>query len=209
MHTSIYLVRHGQTTANRERRYQSWSDSPLTRYGQRQVAALMQRLRRVSFTVAISSTVARTEMILQLLAKQSPTTLCIPDARWVETHHGQWEGLTYKEVLARFPDEARERFSAGASGKASGGESILDVSVRGRTAWQELLERFPGGRILIASHATPIQLVLCHVFELAPEHYWRWRIDLGSMTCIDVYSGGSIVRMVNTVPRLGRDILEG
>jgi hypothetical protein len=35
-------------------------------------------------------------------------TLCMPDARWVETHHGQWEGLTYKEVLARFPDEARE-----------------------------------------------------------------------------------------------------
>ncbi len=32
--------------------------------------------------------------------------------------------------------------------------------------------------------------------------HWRWRVDLGSVTALDVYGGGPIVRMVNEVPRL-------
>jgi 2,3-bisphosphoglycerate-dependent phosphoglycerate mutase/probable phosphoglycerate mutase len=31
--------------------------------------------------------------------------------------------------------------------------------------------------------------------------HWHWRIDLGSVTCLDVYPAGAIVRMVNDVPR--------
>jgi 2,3-bisphosphoglycerate-dependent phosphoglycerate mutase/probable phosphoglycerate mutase len=44
--------------------------------------------------------------------------------------------------------------------------------------------------------------VLCLLSGMAPAQHWRWRIDLGSLTAIDVYGGGAIVRMVNEVPPL-------
>jgi 2,3-bisphosphoglycerate-dependent phosphoglycerate mutase/probable phosphoglycerate mutase len=69
-------------------------------------------------------------------------------------------------------------------------------------AWNALLQQYPGGRILVATHATPIQLVLCSLSGMSPALHWRWRIDLGSVTAIDVYGGGPIVRMVNEVPDL-------
>jgi 2,3-bisphosphoglycerate-dependent phosphoglycerate mutase/probable phosphoglycerate mutase len=56
--------------------------------------------------------------------------------------------------------------------------------------------------VLVVTHATPIQLVLCMLSGMAPAQHWRWRIDLGGLTAIDVYGGGAIVRMVNEVPRL-------
>jgi probable phosphoglycerate mutase len=42
---TIFLVRHGETEWNRARRYQGWSDSPLTARGIAQAEAIGQRLR--------------------------------------------------------------------------------------------------------------------------------------------------------------------
>ena len=41
---SILLVRHGETEWNRERRYQGWSDSPLTACGLAQAEAIGRHL---------------------------------------------------------------------------------------------------------------------------------------------------------------------
>jgi 2,3-bisphosphoglycerate-dependent phosphoglycerate mutase/probable phosphoglycerate mutase len=202
MRTSVWLVRHGQTRHNLERRYQSGSDSPLTEYGRRQMAALAARLRPIPFTVAVVSPAERTRLMAeQILAGRRDVHVRL-DSGWSETNHGRWEGLTYREVMARYPAEARARWSQGIHGRAEGGESLAEVYARISAAWSALLRAHAGGRILVVSHATPIQLVLCDCFGLAPGDHWHWRVDLGSVTCLDVYPSGTIVRMVNEVPRL-------
>jgi 2,3-bisphosphoglycerate-dependent phosphoglycerate mutase/probable phosphoglycerate mutase len=202
MRTSVWLVRHGQTRYNLERRYQSGSDSPLTDYGRRQMAALAARLRRIPFRAALVSPTARTrQMAAAILAGRQDVALR-EDPRWGETSHGRWEGLTYREVLARYPDDARARWANGLDGRAQGGESLAEVAARVSAAWAALLREHSGGRVLVVTHATPIQLVLCACFGLAPGDHWHWRVDLGSVTCLDVYPSGAIVRMVNEVPRL-------
>lgn len=207
MRTSIWLVRHGQTQFNREQRYQSWSDTPLTDYGQRQVAVLAQRLRRIPFGVALVSSVERSRATAAAVLAGREAVVQVESSGWNEVHHGRWEGLTYREVLQQFPEEARARFAAGASGHAEGGESLEQAAVRVATAWADLQQQYNGGRILVVTHATPIQLVLCTAFGLPPTSHWRWRIDLGSITCLDVYATATIVRMVNEVPSLASGIL--
>jgi 2,3-bisphosphoglycerate-dependent phosphoglycerate mutase/probable phosphoglycerate mutase len=202
MRTSVYLVRHGQTRYNLERRYQSGSDVPLTGYGRLQMAAVAERLRRIPFTAAVVSPAARTRELAAAVLAGRPQVPLLLDGRWAETNHGRWEGLTYREVLARFPDEARARWSQGSEGRAEGGESLAEVSRRVVAGWQALLQEQRGGRLLVATHATPIQLVLCACFGLEASEHWHWRIDLGSVTCLDVYASGAIVRMVNEVPRI-------
>jgi 2,3-bisphosphoglycerate-dependent phosphoglycerate mutase/probable phosphoglycerate mutase len=200
--TSIWLVRHGQTEMNRQQRYQGRSDSPLTDYGQRQAAALAHRLRRIPFEVALVGPSGRTRATAAALLEGRATPAAPTEApAWAETNHGQWEGLTYREVLARFPAEAEARFAAGADGKPTGGESLAEVAARVGAAWDDILRRYPGGRVLVVTHATPIQLVLCATTGMPPTAHWHWRIDLGSVTCLDVYPAGAIVRMVNEVPR--------
>ncbi|HMO56904.1 MAG TPA: histidine phosphatase family protein [Roseiflexaceae bacterium] len=201
MRTSVWLVRHGQTTYNRERRYQGQADSPLTTYGRAQAAALARRLVRQPFSHAFVSPSSRaSDTAAAILAGRTITA--VGDARWAETAHGRWEGLTYAEVVARFREEAARRFADPLHGRAEGGESLVEVHQRVAAAWNDLLRDHPGGRILVVSHATPIQLILCAVGNLPPSQHWRWRIDLGSLTVLDVYSSGPIVRMVNMLPPL-------
>jgi alpha-ribazole phosphatase len=201
MRTSIWLVRHGQTELNRARRYQGASDTPLTQFGERQAEALAHRLRRIPFRVALVSPTKRARATAETILGNREAEL-IDDPRWAETNQGNWEALTYAEVRARFPAEAVTRFSDPLNGRARGGESLAEVAARVAEGWSDLLRRNPGGRVLVVTHATPIQLVLCAIGGLAPTLHWRWRIDLGSVTALDVYGGGPIVRMVNEVPRL-------
>lgn len=202
MRTSVWLVRHGQTHLNLERRYQSHSDSPLTDYGLLQTKALALRLRPIPIRVALVSPAERTRLAAEAILARRDGATVRADAGWAEADHGRWEGLTYREVLARYPAEARARWAAGINGRAEGGESLAEVHARVTAAWQSLLRDHPGGRVLVVTHATPIQLILCACFGLEPQRHWQWRVDLGSVTCIDVYGSGAIVRMVNEVPPL-------
>ncbi|NJM42143.1 MAG: histidine phosphatase family protein, partial [Anaerolineae bacterium] len=47
----------------------------------------------------------------------------------------------------------------------------------------------------------PIQAVLCQLLGTPLHEHWRWRIDAGSATGIDVYPATTIVRTINHVPR--------
>jgi 2,3-bisphosphoglycerate-dependent phosphoglycerate mutase/probable phosphoglycerate mutase len=188
--------------SNRERRYQGRGDSPLTSYGEAQSQALVMRLRRIPFGVALVSPTQRTRSLADAILVGRTGVEREEQNGWAETDHGRWEGLTYREVLARFPGEAKARWAQGMNGRAQGGESLAETATRITNAYRDTLERFPGGRVLIVTHATSIQLVLCKTFELAPSEHWHWRIDLGSLTCLDVYPSGTIVRMVNEVPPL-------
>lgn len=201
MRTSIWLIRHGQTDLNKARRYQGATDSPLTPFGIRQAAALAQRLRRTPFKLVVVSPVTRARHTAESILGDRAAPM-LEDPRWAETNHGRWEGLTYAEVCARFPQEAATRFADALNGRPSGGESLAEVAARVTDGWAALLQQNPGGRVLVVTHATPIQLVLCALSGMSPALHWRWRIDLGSVTAIDVYSGGAIIRMVNEVARL-------
>jgi 2,3-bisphosphoglycerate-dependent phosphoglycerate mutase/probable phosphoglycerate mutase len=201
MRTSIWLVRHGQTELNKARRYQGISDSPLTPFGEQQAEALAHRLRRIPLRAAVVSPARRTQLTAEAIMADREGEI-VADDRWAETNQGTWEGLTYAEVRARYPREAAERFADALHGRPAGGESLAEVAQRVLDGWRALLRQHPGGRVLVVTHATPIQLELCALSGMSPALYWRWRIDLGSVTAIDAYGGGPIVRMVNEVPRL-------
>jgi 2,3-bisphosphoglycerate-dependent phosphoglycerate mutase/probable phosphoglycerate mutase len=118
--------------------------------------------------------------------------------------HGLWEGLTYTEVAARYGAEARERFADFWNSRAHGGESGADLWSRVESAWDDMLVRYDGGRVLVVTHATPIRLLLCSVLDVPLENHWRFRVDPGGITSLDLYPSATIVRTVNEVPPLER-----
>jgi alpha-ribazole phosphatase len=201
--TSIWLVRHGQTEWNKQRRYLGAAESPLTPYGLLQHAALARRLRALPFTRALASPRQRTLAAAEAVLAERDLASS-PDPRWREVDHGRWEGLTYREVLARYPLEARARFADALQGRALGGESLAEAAARVAEGWAALLRDHAEERVLLATHATPIQLVLCLLTGMPAAEHWRWRIDLGSITAVDVYGPSAIVRTVNLVPPLPR-----
>ena len=202
-HTDVWLVRHTQTDWNQARRYQSRSDRPLTEFGRARAAAVAYRVRRIAFSAVISSGLGRTDELAVAVATQQARPLTVRrDERWREADHGCWEGLTYAEVVNEYPAQSQARFADAWQSRAHHGESTADLWTRVQDAWHDLLRQHDGGRVLVVTHATPIQLLLCALLKLPLAQYWQFRIDPGGITNLDLYPSAVITRVLNEVPAL-------
>jgi broad specificity phosphatase PhoE len=103
----IYLVRHGETEWNRVRRYQGWSDSPLTERGLAQAEAighLLRGLPEAQSAELVASPIGRArhtaEIIRERLGRTAPFRF---DDRLREISLGSWDGLDRAEIAALRP----------------------------------------------------------------------------------------------------------
>ena len=112
--STIFLVRHGETEWNRTRRYQGWSDSPLTGQGRAQAGAIGRLL--CSLPEARSADLAASplgrarhtaEIIRDCLGRTEPLRF---DDQLRELSFGSWDGFTRTDIAALMPgafDEER------------------------------------------------------------------------------------------------------
>src|SRR5437764_11056533 len=110
----IYYVRHGLTDWNKEGRLQGHRDIPLNERGRAQAARCGELLcdllsasgRKPEDCHYVSSPLARASETMEIM--RAGLGLCRSgyqkDPRLVEIGFGEWEGLTYREVLAREPE---------------------------------------------------------------------------------------------------------
>lgn len=202
-HTHVKLVRHTQTDWNKEGRYQSYSNRPLTEFGRKRAEATADLLRRGTYTAILSTGLYRTDTLAARVAEERhPAPDVEKEERLREVDHGLWEGLTHEEVSTRYGEQARQRFGNFWDSRVHGGESGADLWNRVEAAWEELLRNYYGGRVLVVAHGAPIRLLLCHLLGLPFEQHWRFRTDLGGITALDVYPSATILRTFNEVPPL-------
>jgi broad specificity phosphatase PhoE len=105
---TIFLVRHGETEWNRARRYQGWSDSPLTEAGVAQAEAVGRRLCAMPEAVAaeiVASPLGRArrtaEIIAECLGRRGELRV---DERLREISLGSWDGRDRRELRTANPD---------------------------------------------------------------------------------------------------------
>jgi probable phosphoglycerate mutase len=109
MSAEIYLIRHGETEWNKERRFQGNMDSPLTDLGRSQAASSARILARAlkgkrSALTFQTSPLGRARKTATIIQEQCE--LCIPviEQRLREKSMGSWDGLTHEEVKERWPE---------------------------------------------------------------------------------------------------------
>ena len=138
MSRRITFIRHGETTANLETRWQGQLDAQLSHNGVEQVARLRDRYNGTRPSRLISSDLGRTMATAAALGDATP------DARWREFDVGAWEGLTSEEVQRGFPGEF-EALLAGEDVSLGGGERLSVFRERIMDAFWSLAESMDDG----------------------------------------------------------------
>ncbi len=99
----LWLIRHGESQGNLERRVQGWADYPLTDVGRRQAAHLAERLAQEGpIHELVASPLQRAAETAQIISR----ALDLPvrfDARLKEYNFGPLNGLTPDDIVTRFP----------------------------------------------------------------------------------------------------------
>ena len=151
----IYLLRHGETVWNRERRVQGHGDSPLTPRGIGQAQAMGGRLRLwlgdLRGLRLITSPLGRCLHTATLVAEAldfDPRRI-EPEARLMEHGYGLWEGLVQEEIRALHPAVWRAREADRWSVTVPEGENYALVAKRVRSWLGEIAE---SERMIVVSH---------------------------------------------------------
>lgn len=137
----LVMLRHGQTEFNAGSRMQGQLDTELTDVGRSQALAAAEVLAKRQPLAIVSSDLRRAHDTALALGERSGLPVRI-DTRLRETHLGDWQGMTHREVDDAAPG-ARLAWRDDAKWAPHGGESRIDVADRSLPLVAELLAAEP------------------------------------------------------------------
>jgi 2,3-bisphosphoglycerate-dependent phosphoglycerate mutase len=197
----LFLVRHGQSTWNYERRIQGQLDPPLSEEGRRQASHLGRRLAGRTFAGLYTSDLKRAAETAQLVGRAvhiDPTTM----AELREIFLGQWEGLRTEELASRFPEAWASWTVEPNWDLVPGGEGSAAFEARVGRALDQLFDRHPQGDVLAVTHGGVIQIALHHVVGRPGRGIFPFRIQNASVSVLEKRNGRVVVSGVNDIGHL-------
>lgn len=202
--TSFVLVRHGQTQMSVDHVYSGHSDVKLTEFGQKQAVAAAQGLAsrwgQQGADRIVASPLARCQetaaAISEVLGCEIETCEDL-----IELDFGRWEGLTFAQARQRDP-QVHADWMADASLPCPEGESLQQLHRRVRAVRKDLQNRYAGQRVIVVSHVNPIKSFIRQGLDAGAGVFSHIYLDLASVSEVDFWPDGSLVRAVNDTGHL-------
>lgn len=205
--SKIILIRHGESTFNRARRFQGQSDAAeLTELGHRQAQAAGRWLADTEVARVVASPLTRAAQTADLVADGLgyPRAAIEPDPRLMEVDLGHWAGRERDEIERAEPALYRTWV-----------ERPYDLCLAGRFPVRELHRRLESfcdelhqheGTLVIVAHRGPIAALIVKLMRRPPREHGRRPSDPGSVTMLqeDGPPSNRVYRLlcVNVRPRL-------
>lgn len=201
MHTRVYLVRHGETVWNREKRTQGWTDIELNAHGRRQAEAIAQALHATPLRAVYASTLRRAIATAQAVAaRHGLAVLTDPDLR--ELNQGAMDGLTTEEMLRDFAAVLDEWRICPGPLKLPEGESMAELQERAWTAVGRIVAGHPGEVVAVVSHNLAIITILSRLLGLDLNNFRRLRQDVAAINVLEFGPSGPAIIRLNDVSHL-------
>ena len=156
----LYLVRHGQSTANERQLFFGVRDYPLTALGRDQARQAADKLREVEFTRCVSSPLSRAWDTAMACVQGR---FVVPEAcpALQEQDMGELEGLRWGAAEARFGDHIGRLLSDWFHTTPPGGEAPSHMLRRVAGCVDGLIDR--GEDTLVVAHNGSLSLILFYL----------------------------------------------
>ena len=161
--TTVILIRHGESEANREDIFAGHLNVDLMPKGVEQAQKTAQYIVE-NYTVdkVYASDLKRAYKTGKTLADKLGMEIIV-DKRFREIDAGEWDGIKFNELGDKYAEEFRIWRDDIANAKCTGGESVEDLRKRVFGAATGVAENNDGKTVVIATHATPIRVMQTYV----------------------------------------------
>ena len=208
----VFLVRHGETLWNTERRLQGQSDSPLTPQGEQQAKQVGERLRSYGITHIISSDLGRTRQTAEIIARYCQCPV-VTDSRLRELNMGILETRRLSELSAEEEGWRKSLVDGTEQGRIPGGESMTELAGRMQQALDACRELPSGSRPVLVSHGMALGSLISTLLGLPAYAERRLRLRNCSLSRVDYQhsewlANGWVVETAGDVAHLTADALD-
>ncbi len=161
MATSLYLIRHGESLANHEKRFLGHGDWDLTENGYKQAECAAKYFEGVKVDAIYSSDLMRAKHTAEAIAGVKGMAVTT-STRLREIFGGEWEFKTYDEIAESDANGLWKIWCAmhSADIMASGGESLTEVLTRVYSKLEEIARAHDEQNIVVATHGAAIRVMV-------------------------------------------------
>ena len=201
---TIWLVRHGQTAWNANGRFMGQTDIPLDETGLRQAEAVARRLRDRRPDAIYASDLQRAWQTAEAIqaaiagaAHPAPPPELIPEPRLREMYFGEWQGLVYDQIQARYPAALAAWEADMLRSAPTGGETLIQLAGRVQAVYAEVAAAHPDGSVVLVAHGGALQALLCLALGLPVDRFWQLDLKNTSISELHLYPAGAILHRFN------------
>ena len=195
------MVRHGRTEFNRDSRVQGHSQTSLDEEGLSQARKLRDRLAGETSVAAWSSDLVRAQQMAQtILGDHHIVAASSPELR--ELSYGRWEGMTVSAIRERFDADFSRIMSGDHDSAPPDGESVTQLLERTGRFVQQVKAKVSEGNLLVVCHGGSLRGLVVHLMGLPAATFWSLKVDLASLSIIEVYPSHSMLALFNDTSHL-------
>ena len=198
MSTRVWLIRHGEPAGVRGRCYGKL-DIGLSDVGRSQIERTAEYLRTEPVAAIYASPRRRTMESARIIAGPHD---CHEDAGLCEIDFGDFEGLPYDEIAARYPAIYRHWMESPTEVQFPNGESFTEMRLRVLRAFEAIRRRHEGHTVAIVTHGGVIRIVLARALEMPDHCLFRLAQDYAAMNLLVWIEGVPIVEKMNQIALL-------
>ena len=169
----LVLLRHGQSTWNKENRFTGWVDVDLTDQGVAEAQAAGAHLQGVSIDRVFVSELLRARRTMDLaLAAAGLTGVPVEsDAALNERHYGDLQGLDKTETAKKYGDEQVKLWRRSFDVRPPGGESLKDTIARVLPYWHAKIRPalLRGEDVLVVAHGNSLRALTKELEQLSDD----------------------------------------
>jgi broad specificity phosphatase PhoE len=202
--TRLLLIRHGRSVWNAQGRIQGRADPPLDELGREQARRLAERLRAEAVVALYTSPLRRARETADIIGWALDLPV-VPDERLQEYDVGDVTGLTWEQVVERYPDVAQRWAEAQEEVEIPGEEGGGPFRARVVAAFGDIVSRHADGPVGVVAHGGTLGTYLNHLIGLQA---WLspFRFGNGSLSVVEANPVRPRIVLLNDVCHLGGDL---
>ena len=190
----LILIRHGETPWNKEGRIQGSSDVELSEAGIEQARRLALSLKDSDVGIIHASPLKRAYQTAEIINSFHQKKIEV-HPELMEMDQGDFEGLTFKELIACEKEFLHRWIADPASVRMPRGESLGEVQAR---AWLTIEKIIAGSEnALVVAHNLTIATILCRLRNISLSDFRSTCVDNASKTLINVRDGQVEIEAIN------------
>ncbi len=193
----VYLIRHGETEYNKQRRLQGRTNIELNAYGEELARITGQGLQDIEFDLIITSPLSRAKKTAEIILGEQNNlkkASVVEDARIQEISFGDYEGLCSGKHNYNIPDPSFQNFfdAPECYQIPPNGESFEEIIKRTGEFWQELLGRedYADKTLLISTHGCALKAILANINQTPISQFWGGGVHKNcAVTIVEIVNG--------------------
>ncbi|MBU0580964.1 MAG: histidine phosphatase family protein [Candidatus Margulisbacteria bacterium] len=193
----IFLIRHGETKANSELRYQGQIDTPLNKTGLKQAEQLSRQFKKIALKKIYTSNLQRAIKTAEILAKyQAAKIIQLPKLR--ERDFGAWENLTFQDIQNKYL-KTYLQWQKNPDANIPHAENFTKFQNRVIAGLKKILRALKEKEdIAIVAHGGPNRIILQYFLNSpSPENFWKIKQDNACINIIEYTKKYQIVSLLN------------